>query len=83
MTEFIYLLKHYYEGLLSGKSYMGGKGGKFTLVPLVPKSVSPKCKLDRILGSKQYFGYYGFLLFRSYGFLFTRSSGFDLLDQLE
>ena len=43
-----------------------------------------KCKLDRILGSKQYFWSYGFLLFWSYGhfYLFIRYSEFGLLDQL-
>ena len=51
-----------------------------------------KCKLDRTLGTKQYFRSYAFLLFRSYdhfyffirspGFLFIRSSGFGQLDQL-
>ena len=55
-------------------------------------SKSTKCKLDRILHSKQCFWFYGILLFLSYGhyysfirsscFLFILSSGFGLLDHL-
>ena len=51
-----------------------------------------ECKLDQILGTKQYFRSYGFLVVRSYGyfylvfqssgFLFIWSSGFGLMDQL-
>ena len=42
-----------------------------------------KCKLDPILGSKQYYrSFVRLVIFRSPGFLFIRSHGFDLLGQL-